>query len=447
MKFPADFVWGAATAAFQIEGSTTMDGRSDSVWDAFCRVDGAVRGGDTGDPGADHYRLMADDVALMASMGLQAYRFSVAWPRVRPDGGAVNQAGLDFYNRLVDTLLDNGITPWLTLYHWDLPQKLEELGGWTNRDTASRFADFTSSVTGRLGDKVTNWITLNEPWCASFLSYAAGIHAPGRTDPAAAVAAAHHLLLAHGYSMAAIREIPNVHAGITLNLFPVKANDPDNPWDADAARRIDGLQNRIFLEPVLEGRYPEDVVTDLEPHMTGLVRPGDLEAISAPIDFMGVNYYRDYVVAGGDKPEFPSPWVNAENVEFVVRDLPQTDSGWDINPDGLTDLLVSLHRTYPDLPLYVTENGAAFPDLTTDDQDRVSFLDSHLRAAHAAIEQGSDLRGYFCWSLLDNFEWAEGYAKRFGLVHVDFETQIRTLKSSAHWYCKVIRDNGLNDAE
>jgi beta-glucosidase len=447
MKFPADFVWGAATAAFQIEGSTTVDGRSDSVWDAFCRVDGAVAGGDTGDPGADHYRQMADDVAMMASLGLRAYRFSVAWPRVRPDGGAINQAGLDFYERLVDTLLDNGITPWLTLYHWDLPQKLEELGGWANRDTASRFADFTSAVTERLQDKVTNWITLNEPWCSSFLSYAAGIHAPGRTDPAAAVASVHHLLLAHGLGMQAIREVPGANAGITLNLFPVHAKDNDNPWDVDAARRIDGLQNRIFLGPVLDGAYPEDVVADLEPHMTGLVRPGDLDVISAPIDFLGVNYYRDYLVAAGDKPEFPSPWVNAEEVVFVPRDLPVTDSGWEINADGLTDLLVSLRDSYPNLPLYITENGAAFPDLTTDDYDRVSFLESHLQAAYSAIQQGVDLRGYFCWSLLDNFEWAEGYAKRFGLIHVDFSTQVRTPKRSALWYSQVVTQNSLSNVQ
>ncbi|MET0238251.1 MAG: GH1 family beta-glucosidase [Kibdelosporangium sp.] len=445
MKFPADFVWGAATAAFQIEGSTTVDGRSDSVWDAFCRVDGAVAGGHTGDPGADHYRLMADDVAMMASLGLRAYRFSVAWPRVRPDGGAINQAGLDFYERLVDTLLDNDITPWVTLYHWDLPQKLEEAGGWRNRETAYRFADFTSAVTERLQDKVTNWITLNEPWCAAFLGYAAGIHAPGHTDPSAAIAATHHLLLAHGLGMAAIREVPNANAGITLNLFPVHPEKADDPNDIDAARRIDGLQNRIFLGPVLDGEYPADVVKDLSPHMTGLVRPGDLELISAPVDFVGINYYRDYLVAGGQTAEFPSPWVNSEDVVFVPRDLPLTDSGWEINADGLTDLLVSLHRSYPGVPLYITENGAAFPDRTTDDRDRVSFLESHLRAAHSAIEQGVDLRGYFCWSLLDNFEWAEGYAKRFGLVHVDFDTQVRTPKSSALWYSQVVKANGIEN--
>jgi beta-glucosidase len=446
MKFPADFVWGAATAAFQIEGSTTVDGRSDSVWDAFCRVEGAVKGGHTGDPGADHYRLMREDVAMMAALGLRAYRFSVAWPRVRPDGGALNRTGLDFYERLVDTLLENGITPWLTLYHWDLPQKLEESGGWSNRDTAYRFGDFAAAVTDRLRDKVTNWMTLNEPWCSSFLSYAAGIHAPGRTEPAAAVESVHHLLLAHGLGMAAIRDsVPQAKAGIALNLYPVAPQDPDNPADVDAARRIDGLQNRIFLEPLMKGEYPQDVVEDLGTYMQGLVKPSDLEVISAPTDFMGVNYYRDYLVAGGDEPQLPSPWVNAENVVFVPRDLPLTHSGWEINADGLTEQLMSLHREYPGLPLYITENGAAFPDNTPDDQDRVSFLEDHVRATHAAIEQGADVRGYFCWSLLDNFEWAEGYSKRFGLVHIDFDTQVRTLKSSAHWYSRVVAQNGLDE--
>jgi beta-glucosidase len=444
VEFPADFVWGAATAAFQIEGSTTMDGRSDSVWDAFCRVQGAVVAGDTGDPAADHYRLMSEDVAMMASMGLRAYRFSVAWPRVRPDGGAANPAGLDFYARLVDTLLDNGITPWLTLYHWDLPQKLEETGGWANRDTAYRFAEFTESVTGRLADRVTNWTTLNEPWCAAFLGYASGVHAPGRTDPVAAVAATHHLLLAHGLGLSVIRDaVPAANAGITLNLYPVAPRDPQDEADVDAARRIDGLQNRIFLDPLTKGHYPPDVMADLAEYgIFDLTEPGDMKLISAPIDFLGVNYYRDYLVSGHGTPESPSPWVGSEHVTFPPRPFPLTDSGWEVNPEGLTTLLVDLHHAYPGLPLYITENGASYPD-RLDDADRVFFLDGHIRAAGEAIAQGVDLRGYFCWSLLDNFEWAEGYAKRFGLIRVDFKTQERTPKQSAHWYSQVIARNGL----
>jgi beta-glucosidase len=437
VKFPADFVWGAATAAFQIEGSTTVDGRSDSIWDAFCRVDGAVANGDTGDPGAGHYNLMADDVALMASLGLGAYRFSVAWPRVRPDGGAVNPQGMAFYDRLVDTLLQHGITPWLTLYHWDLPQKLEELGGWANRDTAHRFAEYTATVTECLADRVVHWTTLNEPWCAAFLGYAGGIHAPGRTDPEAATAAVHHLMLGHGLGLQVIREnVPEALAGIALNLFPVAPLDPADESDVDAARAVDGLQNRVFLDPVFDGHYPTDVL----PGLADLVQPGDMDLISGPIDFLGVNYYRDYVVSGHGEPVFPSEWVGAEHVAFPPRDLPLTDSGWEVTPDGLTTLLVSLADR--GVPVYVTENGAAYPGI--EDDERVSFLDSHLRAALAAVEQGADLRGYFCWSLLDNFEWAEGYAKRFGLVHVDFATQVRTAKRSAHWYAQVIANNGLD---
>jgi len=437
VDFPAGFVWGAATAAFQIEGSTTADGRSDSIWDAFCRVQGAVANGDTGDPAADHYRMMADDVDLMASMGVQAYRFSVAWPRIQPDGGVPNPAGLDFYERLVDTLLAKGITPWLTLYHWDLPQKLEELGGWTSRDTAYRFCEFTEAVTERLADRVVNWTTLNEPWCAAFLGYARGVHAPGRTDPQAAIAAVHHLMLAHGLGMRVIRDsVANAVAGITLNLYPVAPVDPTDESDVDAARRIDGLQNRVFLDPVTKGRYPSDIL----PELSALVRPGDMELIGAPIDYLGVNYYRDYVVSGHGEPSFPSEWVGSEHVTFPPRDLPLTDSGWEINAEGLTTLLLDLRDL--GLPLYITENGAAYPGI--EDDDRVTFLEQHLRAAGTAIEQGVDLRGYFCWSLLDNFEWAEGYAKRFGLVHVDFDTQERTLKRSAHWYTRVIQANGLS---
>jgi beta-glucosidase len=436
VKFPADFVWGAATAAFQIEGSTTVDGRSDSIWDAFCRVEGAVLNGDTGDPGAGHYNLMADDVALMASLGLDAYRFSVAWPRVRPDGGAVNPQGMAFYDRLVDTLLHHGITPWLTLYHWDLPQKLEELGGWANRDTAQRFAEYTATVTDCLGDRVVHWTTLNEPWCSAFLGYAGGIHAPGRTDPEAATAAVHHLMLAHGLGLRVIREnVAGSLAGIALNLFPVAPADPADESDVDAARAIDGLQNRVFLDPMFEGRYPTDVL----PGLADLVQPGDMDLISGPVDFLGVNYYRDYVVSGHGEPVFPSEWVGAEHVTFPPRDLPRTDSGWEVTPDGLTTLLVSLGER--GVPVYVTENGAAYPGI--EDDERVGFLDSHLRAALNAIEQGADLRGYFCWSLLDNFEWAEGYAKRFGLVHVDFTTQERTVKRSGQWYAQVIANNGL----
>ncbi len=450
LEFPTGFVWGAATASFQIEGATTVDGRTDSIWDEFCRRPGAVANGDTGEPAADHYHRYAEDVELMASLGLGAYRFSVAWPRVRPDGGAVNEAGLDFYDRLVDRLLAAGIAPWVTLYHWDLPQALEEAGGWTYRDTAFRFADYASSVAGRLGDRVAGWNTLNEPWCSAFVGYGSGRHAPGVTSPAAAVAAVHHLLLGHGLAMERLRaEAPGAPAGITLNLFPVSAASTAAA-DVEAARRVDGLQNRVFLDPVLRGGYPADVLTDLAPYgLPALVREGDLAVIATPVDLLGVNYYRALLVAAPVlRSAAPSEWVGAEDVRFLPSGRPRTEMGWEVQPEGLTELLLRLDAEYPRLPLYVTENGAAYPDSVgpdgkVRDPSRQAFLEGHLRAAHAAVAAGVDLRGYFCWSLLDNLEWAEGYAKRFGLVHVDFETQRRTVKESARWYSGVVARNGL----
>ncbi|MEU4742288.1 GH1 family beta-glucosidase [Actinosynnema sp. NPDC023658] len=460
MSFPEGFVWGAATAAFQIEGATTADGRTASIWDTFCKIPGAVVGGDTGDPAADHYNRVDEDVQLMVDLGLHAYRFSTAWPRIRPDAGPVNQAGLDFYSRLVDKLLENNITPWLTLYHWDLPQTLEDEGGWANRDTAYRFAEYAESVVGALGDRVDNWTTLNEPWCSSLLSYAAGVHAPGRQEPEAAVAAVHHLLLAHGLATSVIRDqAPNAKIGITLNMYPIIPANPDDPADVDAARRLDGLQNRIFLDPLFKGEYPADIVEDLEPYgFSKHIRENDLEIISAPLDQLGVNYYAEHFVSGTPEPEAPaqqdgrrptgSPWVGAEHVSFPSRGLPRTDMDWEVQPDGLFKVLKRVHEDYPSIPLYVTENGAAYQDSISDDgsindPERLGYIESHLRAAHAAIEAGVDLRGYFAWSLMDNFEWAEGYAKRFGIVHVDYETQVRTPKMSAMWYSQVARGNAL----
>ncbi|MGH8776588.1 MAG: glycoside hydrolase family 1 protein, partial [Jiangellaceae bacterium] len=384
-RFPAGFVWGAATAAFQIEGSTAADGRTDSIWDTFTRRPGAIVGGHTGELATDHYRRMADDVATMADLGLTAYRFSVAWPRVRADGADVNQAGLDFYRRLVDELLGHGIAPWATLYHWDLPQALEDRGGWTSRDTAFWFAEYADTVHEALGDRVQYWTTLNEPWCSAFLGYAAGEHAPGRAEPRAAVAAAHHLLLAHGLGAAAIRaRDQDGTLGITLNLSPVEAADPADPVDAEAARRIDGLQNRIFLEPIFRGAYPADVVADLEPFgLSEHIHDGDLEAISAPLDLLGVNYYVGTLVSGHTDPQAEpprpltsaglprpnppgSPWVGADQVSFRSRGRPVTAQDWEIYPEGLTTLLTSLSAQLPNVPLYVTENGAAYADPVVD---------------------------------------------------------------------------------
>ncbi len=454
LLFPPGFVWGAATAAFQIEGATAADGRTDSIWDTFARHPGAVVGGDTGEPGADHYRRYAEDVDLMRLLGLGAYRFSLSWPRIRPDGGAANPRGLGFYDRLVDRLLEAGIRPWATLYHWDLPQALEEKGGWTSRDTAFRFADYAETVAAHLGDRVANWSTLNEPWCAAMLGYASGIHAPGRKDAKAAVAATHHLLLGHGLAMDVLRRhVPYTPSGITLNLYPVTSVDPSSTVDAEAARRIDGLQNRLFLDPILRGEYPEDLRTDLAPlGLDDLVRDGDLPTIATPIDWLGINYYRGYHVAGtplpGSEPAGPD-WLGAPDVHFVPDTAaPRTDSGWEVQPARLTECLLRVHRDYRQIPLYITENGAAYPDAVIGgdiaDTDRIAFLDSHLRAAYEAIEAGVDLRGYFYWSLLDNFEWAEGYSKRFGLVHVDYETQQRIPKQSALWYARAIALNGLS---
>ncbi|MFS8103057.1 beta-glucosidase [Lentzea alba] len=444
IAFPNGFLWGAATAAFQVEGATDVDGRTDSIWDAFCRVPGKVVGGHTGEPGADHYRRFEQDVKMMAELGLQAYRFSIAWPRVRPDGGAVNQAGLDFYRRLIDTLLEHDIRPWPTLYHWDLPQKLEDLGGWASRDTAFRFAEYATTVIESLGDRVNGWTTMNEPWCSAFLGYAAGVHAPGRTEPAAAAAAVHHLLLGHGLAAGVIRE-RGAEAGITLNMYPIIPADPDSEADLDVARRLDGLQQRIFLDPLFHGRYPQDVVEDLAPFgFSEMVKDGDLAVISTPLDMLGVNYYTEHYVSAAPGETAPSPWIGVGDHSFPRRDAPITDMGWEVRPDGLTSVLLRVHQDYPSIPLYITENGAAYPDQPgVDDAERTAYLASHLRAAHTAIAAGVDLRGYFCWSLMDNFEWAEGYAKRFGIVHVDYDTQVRTPKMSARWFSAVARSNAI----
>ncbi len=450
LSFPADFTWGAATAAYQIEGAVKEDGRGPSIWDTYSHTPGRVVGGDTGDVACDHYHRYREDVAAMAALGLPAYRFSVAWPRLQPGGrGPVNPAGLDFYRRLVDELLGAGIEPWITLYHWDLPQELEDAGGWPERDTAARFADYASLVAQALGDRVSHFTTLNEPWCSAFLGYASGDHAPGRREPARAVVAAHHLMLGHGLAVQAIRAArPSAEVGVTLNLYAVS---PVSPEDADAARRIDGLANRIFLDPVLLGRYPDDVVSDLR-DVTGFdhVLDGDLVTVSQRLDYLGVNYYSRYVV-GGTGPDgwrSPSAWPGSERVHFASRGYPVTAMDWEIDPDGLYEVLRRVHDGYPAVPIYITENGAAYddevaPDGTVDDPDRVAYFDGHLRAMHRAITDGVPLKGYFAWSLMDNFEWSWGYGKRFGIMYVDYRTQRRIPKTSAGWYADVARRNAL----
>ncbi|SMC53509.1 GH1 family beta-glucosidase [Lentzea albidocapillata] len=437
--FEPGFLWGAATSSYQIEGAVAEDGRLPSIWDTFCATPGKVDNGDSGAVAADHYHRYPEDVAIMRELGLGAYRFSIAWPRVQPLGsGAANERGLDFYRRLVDTLLDNDIQPWPTLYHWDLPQPLEDAGGWPERDTALRFAEYAQIVHEALGDRVAHWTTLNEPWCSAFLGYATGRHAPGRQEPAASIRAAHHLLLGHGL---AVQAMPDARVGITLNLSHVTAGSNADE-DVDAARRIDGMQNRIFLDPLLLAEYPADVMRDLEPVTDfGFVQEDDLKTIAAPIDFLGVNYYSPMLVGHGTEAR-PSAYVGSEHVQHLDGGRARTSIGWEIDPHGLLDLLLRLDREYPDVPLYVTENGAAFDD-EVHDAGRVAYLDGHVRACAEAISRGVALKGYFAWSLLDNFEWSFGYAQRFGLVHVDYDTQRRTPKDSARWYAGVIRRGGL----
>jgi len=451
IQFPAGFRWGAATASYQIEGAATAGGRGSSIWDTFSHTPGKVVGGDTGDIACDHYNRYAEDVAILKHLGVSAYRFSVAWPRIQPDGtGPVNAEGLAFYDRLVDELLGAGIEPMLTLYHWDLPQALEDKGGWPNRDTAYRFAEYATLVHERLGDRVDDWTTLNEPFCSAFLGYYAGIHAPGAQDARQSLAALHHLLLGHGLATQSMRAQarPGHRFSLVLNLATVRT-DGDTDEHREAVRRVDGLQNRIFLDPVLRGEYPADVVADLAPVTDfDFVADGDLTTIATPLDLVGVNNYSCARVEPGGAEDAAGPFPGLRHATLLPPRGPLTLIGWEQDPDGLYELLVRLYRDYPQVPLMITENGAAFADTVSADgrvrdPDRRAYLAQHVRAVHRAIQDGVDLRGYLAWSLLDNFEWAEGYAMRFGLVHVDFETQRRTVKDSGHWYGDLARRNGL----
>ncbi|WP_067482544.1 GH1 family beta-glucosidase [Actinomadura hibisca] len=445
--FPEGFLWGAATAAYQIEGAADEDGRAPSIWDTFSRTPGRTRDGDTGDVATDHYHRWAEDVASMAALGLDAYRFSISWSRVLPDGRP-NRAGLDFYSRLVDALLEAGIAPVATLYHWDLPQDLEDAGGWPARDTAFRFAEYAEHVGQVLGDRVHTWTTLNEPWCSAFLGYASGVHAPGRADAAAALAAAHHLNLAHGMANGALRGVVAASArhSVTLNLHHLRG-------DAEAVRRVDAVANRIFTGPMLGGGYPADLLADTAAVTDwSFVRGGDETTIAAPLDVLGVNYYSPTLVrddgapaaAHGHAEGAATPFVGCADVVFAEQPGPYTEMGWPVDATGLTELLLLLHREHPGVPLMITENGAAFadevaPDGRVHDEDRIAYLRDHLAAAAGAIAAGVDLRGYFAWSLLDNFEWSHGYSKRFGLIHVDYPTGRRTWKDSASWYQEAIK--------
>jgi beta-glucosidase len=443
-RFPDGFTWGTGAAAYQVEGGIDLDGRGPSIWDTFAHTPGRVRDGSNGDVAVDHRNRWREDVALLADLGVAAYRLSIAWPRVQPRGsGAVSEAGLDFYRAVVDDLLAHGIEPFVTLYHWDLPQALEDEGGWPVRATAERFGEYAGIVAGALGDRVERWGTVNEPWCAAMLGHAAGIHAPGRRDPAAAVAAAHHLLLGHGLAVDAVRAAaPGAQLSITLNPYPVVAAG-DRDEDVDAARRVDGLANRLWYDAVLEGRYPDDVLDDVSA-VTDLafVRDGDLAVIGRPIDALGINYYRRHHVRWAAEPAPVQLWPGSPHVELVEPPGERTDLGWAIEPDGLREALVAVTEGWSPPPLHVHENGACFTEVH-DDQRRVDFLAAHLGAAHDALAAGVDLRGYFVWTLLDNFEWAEGFQAPFGLVHVDLETLVRTPRRSFGWYRDVIAANAL----
>ncbi|GAA4414585.1 GH1 family beta-glucosidase [Actinokineospora soli] len=450
LGFPADFRWGAATSAYQIEGAAADGGRKPSIWDTFARTPGKVAGGETGDIAVEHYKRFPEDVALMAELGLRAYRFSLSWARLQPDGrGPANPEGVAFYRRLLETLSEHGIEPVATLYHWDLPQALEDNGGWLNRDTAYAFAEYAALAHECLGDLVQTWVTVNEPWCAAFLGYSSGVHAPGKQDPPGALRAAHHLLLAHGLANQRIKAGPHpARVGLAPNFYPV---DPltDSVADAGAAHLIDLLQNRLFLEPVMKGYYADDIRKHVEQVCgTEHIRPGDEAIIGEPIEFVGVNYYSVYRVSAGTATGEPTSWPGAEDVEFHRYGTRTTHIGWDVAPDGLLRTLERIGDEYPDLPIYITENGAAYDDVAgedgrVDDFDRVEFLRDHFAAVHEALQRGVDVRGYFLWSLLDNFEWAEGYRMRFGIVHVDYATQRRTRKASADYYAEVIRANGV----
>ncbi len=450
LTFPDNFIWGAATSSYQIEGAWDEDGKGESIWDRFSHTPGNIEDGSDGDVACDHYHRWPADIALMQSLNLQAYRFSIAWPRILPQGrGTVNQAGLDFYSRLVDGLLEAGITPFVTLYHWDLPQTLQDAGGWPVRSTAEAFVEYADIVSQHLGDRVTDWITHNEPWVISFLGHQIGEHAPGWQDWPAALKTSHHLLLSHGWAVPLIRRnSPGASVGITLNFTPAYPASRSFA-DLQATRHADGYSHRWFLDPLYGRRYPADMVADytrlgyLPDEGMTFVEAGDLDTIAVPTDFLGINYYTREVVRDEQAADnLPQTTVAAPREEWTEMD-------WEVYPEGLYDLLNRLHFEYRPPRLYITENGASYSDGPDADghirdQRRLDYLRTHLTAAHRAIQNGVPLAGYFAWSLMDNFEWAKGYKQRFGLVWVDYETLERTPKGSAVWYRDVIEKNGLS---
>jgi len=442
-QFPKDFVWGAATASYQIEGAWNEDGKGESIWDRFSHTPGKVQDGDTGDAACDHYHRWADDLNLLKELDLKAYRLSISWPRILPAGrGGVNETGIDFYSRMIDRLLELNIEPYITLYHWDLPQKLQDEGGWASRSVVDAFVEYTDVISNALGDRVKNWITLNEPWVSAFIGYREGRHAPGHTDMHEALAASHHLLLAHGLSVPVIRRnSPNANVGITLNLSP---QVPASPSVADRVQATwaDGYINRWFLDPLVGRGYPQDMVNDYGDAME-FVKTGDMDVMSVPVDFMGVNYYTRNIA----RSEKISEAENAPCTVICGDEITEMD--WEVYPEGLYKTLGRLYFDYDFPAIYITENGAAFIDEVgadgeVDDPARLSYIKRHLEQVHRAVESGIPVKGYFAWSLMDNFEWGFGYSKRFGLIHVNYETQKRTFKSSAKWYRQAIQRNAVD---
>lgn len=452
--FPKGFLWGAATSAYQVEGATAEDGRGESVWDRYATTSGAITDGSSGRIACDHYHRWQADVLLMKQLGLSAYRFSIGWSRVMPRGrGTPNEKGLDFYDALVDLLLSAGIRPFVTLNHWDLPQVLEDQGGWSARDTCAAFVEYAEATARRLGDRVRDWTTHNEPWCMAHLGWETGEHAPGRRDPAASLRVAHHLLLSHGQAIPVLRrESPGARVGIVLNQAPAY---PASPSEADraAARRFDGFFNRWYLDPLYRGSYPRDAIADRvrDGHLPGpelpFVEDGDLATIATPTDYLGINYYTRAVLRSDRIPEK----ANAPRTEHEAPASARTEMGWEIYPRGLHDTLLRVHRDYRPPVVHLTELGAAFPDTPdasgrVSDARRIAFLRDHLHEAWRAIEAGVPLGSFFVWSLLDNFEWQFGFTKRFGLTRVDYATLERTPKDSAHWYREVAAANAVDDA-
>ncbi len=447
LTFPKNFQWGTSTSAFQVEGAVHEDGRSESIWDRFAHTPGKIANGDHADIACDHYHRYPQDIQLMKDLGYKAYRFSIAWPRIIPDGhGSINEKGLDFYSKLVDCLLENGITPNATLYHWDLPANL----GWEQRETAEAFAVYADVVTRKLGDRIKTWATFNEPWCSSILSYGLGGHAPGLENRYLGLKTAHHQLLAHGLAMPILKaNVPDGEAGIVLNLAVIEPLTA-SPADHEAFRFFDGFFNRWFMDPLFGRNYPIDMRENyatlgwLSSREPDFIQPGDLQTIAAPLDFLGLNYYeRVAIQAVPGKEMQPGAYQ-------MVKAAPEkvTDMNWEVYPDGLFNMLMGVHYSYRPLKIYIAENGAAYTDAPDaegkiNDQRRIAYLDGHLRAAHRAIQAGVPLGGYYIWSLMDNFEWASGYGKTFGLIHVDYNTQKRTPRASAFWYGKAAQQNGL----